>query len=303
MEHLRSWATDVLGQPPTDSQLLSGSSVALLLEKLSLATPGLATTLQHGDKRSILNNWHRLARELKHSLDIQVDNDVVALVLAGDLQVLFTKVLHPMFAALNPDEASTLTTPAAMKASLTHMSMSTSAPLHQLESALLPSDPEISEVLNEIQSSINSGEFTTKHGELSQLFSATFPPHSPPTPHRTASMTPWLKALINRGGILRSSLTSDTETRYMTVKLLLKVIYTCMSSQSLDITSKSLQLLNAITPLVSSGHNDENEPPVDDIRRTVAGWVKSDGVACCLACVGTHKSLRSKGEPILPPTS
>ena len=88
---LRSWATSLLPTPPTDSSLLHGSAVANLLERLGLAHD-LSTTLQHGSTRAVLSNWHRLARELKHATGVEVDGDTIALILAGDLPVLFAKV-------------------------------------------------------------------------------------------------------------------------------------------------------------------------------------------------------------------
>ena len=88
---LRGWATDILGDEPTDIDLLNGSALANMLERLGLAQE-LSTTLQHGSTRAVLSNWHRLARELKHTIGVEVDGDTIALVLAGDLPVLFTKV-------------------------------------------------------------------------------------------------------------------------------------------------------------------------------------------------------------------
>lgn len=187
-------------------------------------------------------------------MNVDVEQDVVALILAGDLQVLFNKVLSPMYIVLHPEDFNTRTMQASMKGTVSNMSMSGSNTLNDIK--LLPSDPEISQTLSQIQSTINECQFTTNNPNL----------------------LIYLKRLTKRGGILRSNLMQDMETRYLSIKLLLKLIYTGMASGEIEVASKSLQLLNAITPLVSEKEDDENEPPVDDVKRIVKEWVNRDGV-------------------------
>ena len=78
----------------SDTNLLSGVSVAQILSSLSV-TPNMQETLEFEGHRAMLNNWIRIARELK-SLSILLDMESIALILAGDVHEVFSKVLRPL---------------------------------------------------------------------------------------------------------------------------------------------------------------------------------------------------------------
>ncbi|GMI56145.1 hypothetical protein TeGR_g10173, partial [Tetraparma gracilis] len=199
---LLSWLSSSLPTPPSQSQLMSGSALAQLLDLLGLTT-SLESTLEPNDARGRLNNFHRIGLELERATGRGLAPDEIALIMAGDRATVLERAVRPL-------QALCAATPALAARLAADAPQSSSPP------AL--SDPASAEALVSLQALLDSS------------------PSSLP-----ASSLPHLSSLLDRSSYLVSVLGRSPEERRATVPAVLRVVSAGLAGGNYQVAKKSAQ--------------------------------------------------------------
>ena len=118
MDALHGWLSSI-SCPYDSASLLSGHSVAYLLDYHNLSTSPLSSTLSPPlTNRAVLSNWNRITHEMGR-IGIPVPSDSTAMIMAGDQEEVWAKFLRPLFTNLNSNTPHATAATSALSAART----------------------------------------------------------------------------------------------------------------------------------------------------------------------------------------
>ena len=271
-----------LNASSSDDNLLNGVSIAQCLSHLSIS-PSLPNTLEHDGNRATLNNWIRIARDLKSELNIELSMESIALILAGDVTEVFNKVLIPLHQYVNIGDSSngpsSLSSPLhSAHGSTTSSSLATTTKtttINPVQMQTLIEDDESETILQQVQQMLNN------NAKFKQ---------------QRSSLAKFLAVLIRRGPVIRDLLTKQSQPKTRALKLMLKFVSRCLSDGLEPVARGGADLLKELLPMMSSlGGNANTSTNTKIIQNIFEDFlVNMGGLTSTLVCCKTHPSLTSK---------
>ncbi|GMH55447.1 hypothetical protein TrRE_jg562, partial [Triparma retinervis] len=333
MDALHGWLSSISCPYDTPS-LLSGHTVAYLLDYHNLSTSPLSTTLSPPiTNRAVLSNWNRITHEMGR-VGVIVPADSTAMIMAGDQEEVWAKFIRPLFDNLNnlTNHGSATTQAhaisrsssdgpfngfnaqynasgafsAAMRSSAQVGGGSLSIP----SLSLVPTDKTSDGIMREISRFLTSGYGNSGAASTMAMPSST-------RQQSPSEVSRLLEALNRRGTIVRECLRTHPASRHACVGLILGLITMALGMEDEEQPRKAIKALSTFVQLAdadpsSTTTSSSTTPPhssAPSAPNEFKTWVlHSVGMSSLLAAMSNHYCLSSLAIPCLwrccgPPSS